>query len=68
MHRRRGEVTFGKDGKPFFVNGPNDNTRAIVDQLEKTAGTGNYNYLVMVGEDIEEFTGSEHEGVSASEA
>ncbi len=43
-------LTFGKDGKPFFVAGPYDNAAHILRQLEKTAGPGNYHYLVMTGE------------------
>ncbi|MEP7198528.1 MAG: hypothetical protein ABI874_01810 [Chloroflexota bacterium] len=42
-------VQFGKDGKPFFINGPYDNAEAIVRQLERTAGPGNYDYLTMIG-------------------
>jgi hypothetical protein len=54
----RGEVKssyklkFGKDGKPFFIAGPRDNAEAIVRQLEKTAGPGNYDYLVMAPPDM----------------
>ncbi len=54
----RGEVKssyklkFGKDGKPFFIAGPRDNAEAIVKQLEKTAGPGNYDYLVMAPPDM----------------
>lgn len=40
------KLTFGKDGKPFYIAGPRDNAQRIMRQLEKTAGTGNYNYLV----------------------
>ncbi len=39
-------LTFGKNGKPFFVSGPHDNAAHILKQLEKTAGPGNYDYLV----------------------
>jgi hypothetical protein len=41
--------TFGKDGKPFYVSGPNDSPkriRHIMDTLAKSAGAGKYNYLV----------------------
>ena len=41
------DLTFGRDGKPFFVAGPYDNARQIIKQLEKTAGPGNFDYLVM---------------------
>src|SRR6266576_6311297 len=40
------QLIFGRDGKPFFVSGPRDNAARIVKQLEKTAGPGNYDYLV----------------------
>src|SRR6266567_6369077 len=40
------QLTFGKNGKPFFVSGPRDNATRILKQLEKTAGPGNYDYLV----------------------
>ena len=39
------QLTFGKDGKPFFIAGPHDNAARILRQLEKTAGPGNYHYL-----------------------
>jgi hypothetical protein len=40
------QLTFGRNGKPFFVAGPHDNATRILKQLEKTAGPGNYDYLV----------------------
>jgi hypothetical protein len=54
LHPARGNVTFGKDGKPFFINGPRDDARAVVDQLARTAGVGNFDFLVMVGDNPEE--------------
>jgi hypothetical protein len=42
-------LTFGKDGKPFYISGPYDNPQAIIAKLEKTAGPGNYDYLLQVG-------------------
>ena len=45
-HPHSGQVTFGKDGKPFFIAGPYDNVEAIVRQLLRTASEGNFNYLV----------------------
>ena len=38
-------LTFGRDGKPFFVAGPYDNAPAIVAKLEATAGPGNYGVM-----------------------
>ncbi len=45
-HPRKHKIKFGKDGKPLFVSGPYDNARAIVAKLERTAGKGNFNYVV----------------------
>ena len=42
------ELTFGKDGKPFFVAGPYDNAPRILRQLEKTAGLGNFHYFMPI--------------------
>ena len=41
--------TFGKDGKPFFVSGPNDTPariRAITRTLQASRGGGGWNFLV----------------------
>ncbi len=48
VHPPSHSLEFGKDGKPFFVEGPNDNAQAIVNQLMRTAGEGNFDYLVML--------------------
>jgi len=40
---------FGKDGKPFFVSGPNDSPsriRRILDTVAKRAGPGGFDYVV----------------------
>lgn len=41
-------IRFGRDGKPFYVSGPYDTPRAVVNTLEATVGAGNYDYLVQV--------------------
>ncbi|SRR6266508_5687957 len=41
--------TGGPEGKPFFVAGPHDDARRIVDHLMRTVGAGNFHYLVGVG-------------------
>lgn len=41
-------LTFGKNGKPFFVAGPYDNAARILKQLDKTAGPGNYDYFTPI--------------------
>jgi hypothetical protein len=43
------DLTFGKDGKPFFIAGPHDNVARIMRQLDKTAGPGNYHYITPIG-------------------
>ena len=41
------QIKFGRNRKPMFIPGPNDNAQAILAQLEKNPGPGNYDYLVM---------------------
>lgn len=49
------DVEFGKDGKPFFVVGPNDNIAAIIEGLDKAVGEGSYGFINEYNaEDIEE--------------
>ena len=47
------EFTFGQNGKPFYVSGPRDSVakRALIlATLQAHCGEGNYDYLVIVGE------------------
>lgn len=39
-------IRFGRDGKPFYVSGPYDKPRAVMQTLEATVGAGNYHYMV----------------------
>lgn len=41
-------IRFGRNGKPFYVSGPYDKPRAVVETLEATVGAGNYDYMVHV--------------------
>jgi hypothetical protein len=43
------QIEFGKNGKPFLVPGPYDDAKALISKLERTAGSGNYDYLLMLG-------------------
>ncbi len=46
------QFTFGKDGKPFYIRGPNETearARCIVNQLQKVCGTGNFNFAMPLG-------------------
>jgi hypothetical protein len=45
-HPVTGTIEFGFEGKPLFVSGPYDNVDAILRQLERTAGEGNFHYMV----------------------
>jgi hypothetical protein len=38
-------IRFGREGSPFYISGPYDNPRAVVQTLEATAGAGNYDYI-----------------------
>jgi hypothetical protein len=40
------DVTFGRDGKPFYINGPRDDTYGNMAKLRRTVGDGNFDYLV----------------------
>jgi hypothetical protein len=40
------EIPVGKDGKPFFVAGPYDNSARIFATLKRTVGEGNFDYLM----------------------
>jgi len=40
------DVTFGQDGKPFYINGPRDDAYGILAKLRQTVGDGNFDYLV----------------------
>jgi hypothetical protein len=41
-------IRFGRDGIPFYISGPHDHPRRVIDTLEKTVGSGNYRYLTHV--------------------
>lgn len=41
-----GDITFGRDGMPVYIEGPHDNTLAIMATLRKTVGEGNFHYVV----------------------
>src|SRR6266478_902718 len=48
------ELEFGKDGKPFFIAGPNDNQsrcRQILATLERSCGPGGSHFLMPMADD-----------------
>jgi hypothetical protein len=54
--------TYGRDGKPFYIQGRNDSDRLaahIVKQLHERCGEGNYHFLVVAdGPDDDRFPGA----------
>jgi hypothetical protein len=44
------EVEFGRNGKPFFASGPDDNAEMIIKHLTAKLGEGNFDYLIAVNE------------------
>jgi hypothetical protein len=43
------KIGFGRDGLPFYFNGPRDDARAVLATLERTQGAGNYHYVLASG-------------------
>ncbi len=39
-------IEFGKDGKPYYINGPYDSADRIMATLNRSVGKGNYHYLI----------------------
>ena len=39
------KLTFGREGKPYFIQGPYDNGSEIIHTLRRTVGEGNFDYL-----------------------
>jgi hypothetical protein len=47
------EYSFGKDGKPFYISGPNETehqAKMIVNKLLRSCGEGNFDYLISTGD------------------
>lgn len=47
-HARSQQVSFGKNGKPFFVSGPYDDARkinSVLSTLRRTCGEGNFEFM-----------------------
>jgi hypothetical protein len=47
--REPSAITFGRDGKPFYMQGPYDDVFSIMQTLNRTVGRGNYHFMVGVG-------------------
>lgn len=44
-HDRTGQVKFGRDGKPRYIAGPRDNVKRILEQLTRTVGEENFEFV-----------------------
>lgn len=44
------EITFGRDGKPFYINGPYDNPKKIIAKLNAAVGEGNFDFMIQAPE------------------
>lgn len=40
------EIEFGKDGKPLYISGPDDDSDYVIKKLIESVGEGNFDYLV----------------------
>jgi hypothetical protein len=40
-------IGFGRDGKPFYVQGPFDDGQRVMRTLQRTVGEGNFEFLVV---------------------
>ncbi len=48
-HARINHISFGKDGKPLFIAGPNDNQfkiSTVISTLKRTCGEGNFDVIL----------------------
>jgi hypothetical protein len=43
------DITFGRDGLPFYVGGPYDNAAAVTRTLTRSVGDGNFHFIAPVG-------------------
>lgn len=39
-------IVFGRDGEPYYISGPYDQPRRVLDTLEASVGPGNYHFIV----------------------
>ncbi len=42
------ELTFGRDGKPTYISGPDDDGERIIRKLRRGLGDGNYDFVHMI--------------------
>jgi hypothetical protein len=44
------QLTFGRNGKPCYIQGPYDNAQNILKALTQSVGEGNFDYMMTMGE------------------
>ncbi|WP_293332990.1 DNA-binding response regulator [Microcoleus sp. CAWBG58] len=42
-------LKFGRNGKPYYIEGPYDDTKKIINTLRNSVGDGNFDYLYGIG-------------------
>jgi hypothetical protein len=42
------ELTFGRDGKPMYISGPDDDGERTIRKLHRGLGDGNYDFVHMI--------------------
>ncbi|MEQ9672061.1 DNA-binding response regulator [Coleofasciculus sp. G2-EDA-02] len=45
------KIQLGRNGKPFYISGPYDNSEMIINILNKNVGEGNYDYMTKLFDD-----------------
>lgn len=45
------DIEFGRDGAPFFIQGPYDDARGIMRTLDRTVGPDNYHFIMALSMD-----------------
>lgn len=46
------EIEFGSNGKPIFIAGPDDNVNRIINILNNSVGSGNYEYIMPLEQEL----------------
>lgn len=55
VHPEPHDITFGRDGKPFYVAGPYDDARAILLKLRNRLGPDGFHYVIPIDPSSELF-------------
>ena len=61
------KFTFGLDGKPFYVEGPNDDPRKIMEKLAPLVKEGKADFLTIDNDEIRDALDTDSQGISFNE-